>query len=149
MVKKLGVDKLEYFGRIRTDIRYFQKGVVAMSQFKDVNVVYVYVKAWDAAKRFYRETLEWPIIWTDDGIGWEEYGVEGATHVAINRWAEGEPPVGGGATCTFTVDSCSATRKALQAKGVRCDEVVSIPGVVTFGTFYDPEGNRFQFAGGA
>ena len=36
----------------------------------------------------------------------------------------------------------------LRAKGVKCDNVVSIPDVVTFGTFYDPEGNRFQFAGG-
>jgi predicted enzyme related to lactoylglutathione lyase len=121
-----------------------------MSQFKNVNVVYVYVKKWEAAKKFYRETLEWPVCWSDDNIGWEEYGVEGVTHVAISRWTDATAvPVGLGATCTFTVESCAATKKALETQGVRCDEVVSIPGVINFGTFYDLEGNRFQFAGGA
>ena len=30
--------------------------------------------------------------------------------------------------------------------GVRCDDVVVIPNMVTYGTFYDPEGNSLQFA---
>ena len=41
-----------------------------MSMFKDLNVVYVYVKDWEAAKKFYRETLEWPVAYSDDKIGW-------------------------------------------------------------------------------
>jgi|GEM_PF-5908694 len=28
-------------------------------------------------------------------------------------------------------------------------DLLAIPGVVTYGTFYDPEGNRFQFASSA
>jgi len=119
-----------------------------MSLFKDVNVIYVDVKDWEGAKTFYRQVLEWPVAWSDDQIGWEEYGVDGATHVAINRGDGEAPGAGGGITCTFSVESCAKTTEALRARGVRCDEVVSIPGVVTYGTFYDPEGNRFQFAGG-
>jgi len=34
----------------------------------------------------------------------------------------------------------------LRSKGVRRDDVVSIPAVVTHGTIYDPEGDRLQFA---
>jgi predicted enzyme related to lactoylglutathione lyase len=121
-----------------------------MSQFKDVNVVYVYVQDWEAAKKFYRETLEWPVAWSNDEIGWEEYGVEGASHVGINRWMDaGKPVIGHGPICVLTVESVSATKQALEAKGVRCGEIVSIPDVVNYGTFYDPEGNFFQFAGGA
>jgi hypothetical protein len=34
----------------------------------------------------------------------------------------------------------------LKAKGVQCDEVEKIPGMVVLGTFYDPDGNRLQLA---
>jgi len=30
---------------------------------------------------------------------------------------------------------------------VRCDEVVEVPGVVTYCSFYDPFGNRLQMVG--
>jgi len=35
-------------------------------------------------------------------------------------------------------------REKLLGKGIRCDEVVSVPGVVTYCSFYDPFGNRLQ-----
>jgi len=41
---------------------------------------------------------------------------------------------------------CIKVTEALRAKGVQCDDVVIIPNVVTYGTFFDPEGNCFQFA---
>ena len=116
-----------------------------MSMFKDVNVVYVYVKDWELAKKFYRETLDWPVAWSDDGVGWEEYGIERATHVAINRWDTNEPlPGSGGPTCVLTVENVKQTDQALRAKGVKCGDIVDIPGVVKYGTFFDPEGNRFS-----
>lgn len=119
-----------------------------MSLFKNVNVVYVYVKDWEAAKKFYAETLGWPLAYSDDGIGWVEYGVDNATHFAISRWddKDSEPARGLGTTVTFTVEDAVAATSALRAKGVRCDDPMHIPGVVTYGTFYDPEGNRLQMA---
>jgi predicted enzyme related to lactoylglutathione lyase len=121
-----------------------------MSQFKNVNVVYYYVTQWDAAKAFYDEILGWPIDWSDDDFGWREYGRPGETHIAISRWTEGEPPPKrAGATATLTVDDALQTAAWLKAKGIRCDDVVAIPGVVTSGTFSDPEGNRIQFASSA
>ena len=117
-----------------------------MSEFKNVNVVYFYVTDWEAGKKFYRDTLGWPIAFSDEGMGWEEYGEEGATHIAINRWDEGPPPTkAGGATCTLLVKDAHQVTESLRAKGVRCDDVITIPGAVTYGTFYDPEGNRIQF----
>jgi predicted enzyme related to lactoylglutathione lyase len=120
-----------------------------MSFFKNVNVVALYVRNWDAAKKFYNDVLEWSIAYASDEIGWIEYGLENETHVAINRWEDPRPIPTSGATVVFAVDDPYQVTEALRAKGVRCDDVVHIPGVVTYGTFYDPEGNRLQFAGTA
>jgi len=119
-----------------------------MSMFKNVNVVSLDVTDWEAAKKFYSEVLEWPVAYSDDQFGWFEYGRENETHVSINRWDEPAtvPPRLGGATIVFTVDDADQVTAALREKGVKCDEVVNIPGVVKYGTFYDPEGNRLQFA---
>jgi predicted enzyme related to lactoylglutathione lyase len=120
-----------------------------MSLFKSVNVVYVYVRNWEAAKDFYSKILEWPLAYAEETVGWAEWGNENETHFAVNRWnEETEPPKAGG-TIVLTVENVFQTTSALQAMGVHCDEPVVIPNVVAYGTFYDPEGNRVQFAGGS
>ena len=118
-----------------------------MSQFKNVNVAYYHVTNWEAAKKFYGEVLGWPIAYASDEVGWYEYGRDGEAHIAINRRGEGDPLPGpnGGATITLTVADVYQTQAELQAKGIKCDEILNIPGVVTIGTFYDPDGNRLQF----
>lgn len=119
-----------------------------MALFKNVNVVYSYVRDWEGAKKFYREMLGWPIAYSDDKVGWEEYGELNSTHFAINRWDSDDPmPIVSG-TVVFTVDDAYLVTEELRGRGVKCDDVVHIPDVVTYGTFYDPEGNRLQFASG-
>ncbi|MEW6181280.1 MAG: VOC family protein [Chloroflexota bacterium] len=119
-----------------------------MSIFENINVVYVYVRDWERAKQFYADVLQWPVAYQDDTIGWVEYGAEGQTHFAISRWDDPQslPPQGLGATITFTVEDAEQATRLLRQKGVVCDEPINIPGVVLYGTFYDPEGNRFQMA---
>ena len=120
-----------------------------MSVLKNVNVVYCYVRDLEAAKKFYSEVLEWPLAYADDQVGWIEWGEENQAHFAINLWTEeAEPPKVGG-TVVFNVENVHTATAALRAKGVRCDEPVIIPNVVAYGTFYDLEGNRLQFAGSA
>ena len=119
-----------------------------MSMFKDFNVTYVYVTDWEKAKKFYREVLEWPVFWSNDEVGWEEYGLENEAHLAINLWRGADAPQKGGAIPVLTVDDPYHVTEALKAKGVKVSEVVHIPGVVTYGAFFDPEGNQIQFAGG-
>jgi len=117
-----------------------------MSGFLNVNVVYVYVKNWEAAKKFYSELLGWPVAYLDDPMGWMEFGTKGTTHFAINRWEDAtkEPARSTGNTITFGVENMDEMVKTLQAQGIRCDEPMRIPGVVTLCDFYDPEGNRLQ-----
>ncbi len=119
-----------------------------MTLFKFISVVSYHVKDWETAKRFYKEVLEWPVAYESDEMGWIEFGGDGETHIAISRWdSEGPiPPYIGGATAVLSVEDAVAATEVLRARGVRCDDAVTIPGVICFGTFYDPEGNRIQFA---
>jgi predicted enzyme related to lactoylglutathione lyase len=118
-----------------------------MSHFKRIEVISFDVSDWERAKKFYAETLEWPVAWADDAIGWIEYGYDGQTHIAINRHEGPLPaPAATGATPVLAVADAHKTLAALRAKGVRCDDVIEIPGVVTYAGFYDPDGNRLQFA---
>jgi predicted enzyme related to lactoylglutathione lyase len=116
-----------------------------MSIFKKVNVVSLDVTDWERAKKFYRETLGWPVDFSSDEAGWEEYGLDNQTHVSITR-SDHAPAAHGGTTLVLTVDNAHAATAALRAKGVRCDEVVVIPGMIAYGSFYDLDGNRIQFA---
>jgi len=119
-----------------------------MSIFKNVNVVQYQVKDWERAKRFYSEVIEWPVCWSDDEIGWCEFGRDNEAHIAISRWSEGQPEPGkkGGAIAVLAVEDAVKITEYLRARGVKCDDAVNIPGVVCYGTFYDPEGNCLQFA---
>lgn len=117
--------------------------------FKNVNVVQYYVTDWERAKKFYTDTLQWPVAFASDEAGWFEFGRDNETHFAINRWDAQQgplPPKNGGATAVLTVDDARKTVAALRAKGVKCDDAFEIPGMVVYGAFYDPEGNRVQFA---
>ena len=121
-----------------------------MSLFKNINVCYVYVRDWEVAKKFYSDLLGWPEAYSSDEIGWTEWGEEGATHFAINRWdQEGEMPVRGTPKLVLSVADAYQITDALRTRGIRCDDVIDIPGVVTYGAFYDPEGNRLEFASSA
>lgn len=119
-----------------------------MSLFKNVNVVSLDVVDWEKAKKFYRDTLGWPVAFSDDNAGWEEYGLDHEAHVSITLWRDPKtlPPKRGGTTLVLTVDDAHAVTAALRAKGIKCDDVTVIPGMVTYGAFYDPEGNMIQFA---
>ena len=119
-----------------------------MSLFKNVNVVSLTVTDWEGAKKFYGEVLDWPVVFADDQVGWYEYGRENEAHVSISRWMQPGPAPSplGGTTLVLTVDDAHEVTRQLRAKGIKCDDVMVIPGMVTFGGFYDLEGNRIQFA---
>ncbi len=118
-----------------------------MGMFKDVNVAYLYVNDLAAARKWYEDVLGWPLVFGAVEMGWFEYGVEGATHVALNQVQPGSlKPGAGGTTMVFTVDDADVVHAVLKGRGVRVDEMQVIPGTVKIGTFYDPDGNRLQFA---
>ena len=120
-----------------------------MSLLKNINVVSVPVTqaGWQSAKAFYRETLGLRETFGSDDFGWVQYGWEGGTEIALNRWTEGTPARTGGPIIVFTVDDAHAAVAELRRRGVKCDDPVGIPDLVTYATFYDSDGNQLQVAG--
>ncbi|MGB8646966.1 MAG: VOC family protein [Anaerolineae bacterium] len=118
--------------------------------FKGLDIVSYNVTDWQQAKKFYGETLGLPVAaFISDEVGWMEFGDKDKAHLAINHW-RGPDPVpagGGGGTAIFAVDDCVAVVAELRRRGVRCEDAVPIPDMVTWANFYDPEGNRLQLAG--
>ena len=119
-----------------------------MSLLRKISVVQFNVSNWDQAKAFYGEKLGLEASF-DMGpeVGWCEFGPQGQTTLAINLWRDGEAPRGGGgATPVFDVEDCAEAVAELRKRGVKCDDAVTIPGMVSYANVYDPEGNRFQIA---
>jgi predicted enzyme related to lactoylglutathione lyase len=118
--------------------------------FKKLEAVSYNVTDWQQAKKFYGETLGLPVAaFLGDKVGWMEFGEKDGTHLAISLWGgpDAVPPREGGATVVFAVDDARQAVEELRKRGVKCDDVVMIPGMVAYATFYDPEGNRLQIAG--
>lgn len=123
---------------------------MALGLFKSLSTVAYHVTDWQKAKKFYGETLGLPVAaFITDDVGWMEFGEKNAVHLAISLWrGPGPVPPGeGGGMAIFEVDDVSAAVKELRRRGVKCDEMVSIPQMVSYATFYDPEGNQLQVAG--
>jgi catechol 2,3-dioxygenase-like lactoylglutathione lyase family enzyme len=112
---------------------------------KGINVVSIPVPDLEKARAFYGGVLELgePVFDMTD-IGWIEYSTglpDGNLSVTLAEpgWT---PSVG--ATVVLNTDDCHTACAELRARGVRCDDPVGVPGVVTYCSFYDPFGNRLQ-----
>ena len=102
------------------------------------------------SKKFYAETLGLPVAaFITDEVGWMEFGDQGGTHLAImlSRDPQVHDAGPGGGIAVFAVDDAYQAVAELRRRGVRCDDVVAVPEMVTYATFYDPDGNRLQVAG--
>ena len=109
------------------------------------------VTNWQAAKKFYGETLGLPVAaFMGDEVGWMEFGEKDKTHLAISQWrGPGFVPSTKGAVAIFAVQDAYGTVQELRKRGVKCDDVVAVPQMVTYANIYDPDGNRLQIAGPA
>ncbi|MDR3573376.1 MAG: VOC family protein [Anaerolineaceae bacterium] len=108
------------------------------------------VSDWQRSKKFYGETLGLPVAaFISDEVGWMEFGSKEGTHLAISLWREPGrmTPREGGGIAIFEVADAYSVIKELRRRGVKCDDVQSVPNMVTFASFYDPDGNRLQVAG--
>lgn len=118
------------------------------ADMRDLNLVAYNVSNLDRAKKFYGETLGLPVALALDEAGWIEYGRPNQAHLGINLWRGPEPmpSTTGGGHATLTCDDVRGAIAHLRAKGVRCDDVQEMPGMVILGNIYDPDGNFLQLA---
>ncbi len=118
--------------------------------FNNLGWVSYDVTDWQRSKKFYGETLGLPVAaFISDDVGWMEFGEKEGIHLAISQWRGPGPlpPRGKNAVAIFGVDDAYAAVKELRRRGVKCDDVMSVPEMVTFASFYDPDGNELQVAG--
>ncbi len=116
-----------------------------MPYFHGINVVSISVTDLALARAFYRDALGLgDPVYDLPEMGWVEFSA-GAPHgnVAVTLAEAGWQP-STGTTLVLNTADCQATRAALQAQGVRCEEPQLVPGYVVFCSFYDPFGNRLQ-----
>ncbi len=116
--------------------------------FKSLADVSYIVTDWQRAKKFYAETLGLPVAaFITDEVGWMEFGDKDNTHLAIMLSRNPVPAPGRGGIAVFSVDDAYKAVEELRRRGVKCDEVIAVPNMITYANFYDPDGNLLQLAG--
>lgn len=118
--------------------------------FKKFDLVSYFVSDWQKSKKFYSETLGLPVAnFLTDEVGWMEFGPKDSTRLAINLWRGPEPfpKHQGGGIVIFVVPDAYAAVEELRKRGVKCEDVIAVPQMVTYASFYDPDGNVLQVAG--
>ncbi len=119
--------------------------------FKGINVVSITVPDLAAAKAFYGQTLGLGEPTYDlPEMGWIEFSTGGVGELSVVPPNEGETfAPSTHTTLVLNVDDCAEAVAALRARGVRCDDPVGVPGMVTYANIYDPFGNRLQICSDA
>jgi catechol 2,3-dioxygenase-like lactoylglutathione lyase family enzyme len=105
-----------------------------------VPTVWYHVHDLDAARRFYRETLEFEETAVDFAQRWSHLR-RGEMEIGL---AEGEPQEG--AVAHVDVPDVKAEAERLRAAGVDVGIVLELQGQMQLLDVYDPDGNRIQLA---
>lgn len=109
----------------------------------------------DRAIAWYADILGFELIYRMDEMAWCEMRTP-VERVMVGLGQVESPEVRGGATLTWGVVDIAAARALLEGQKVRFDgETMTIPGMVSLATFFDPDGNKHMLyqdlavAGGA
>ena len=91
---------------------------------------------------WYGEVLGFELLYKMDEMAWcEMQSPVARVHVGLSQVES--PEVEGGATLTWGVTDIATARAELESKDVRFDgETMTIPGMVSLATFFDPDGNK-------
>lgn len=113
--------------------------------------VRLFVTDWDAATRFYRETLGLPERFRAEDIGWAEYDLGGPC-LGVERVApddaEGRALVGRFVGISLRVDDITARHRELTARGVTFTHAPEEqPWGGRLAHFRDPDGNILTLLG--
>ncbi|QHQ35949.1 VOC family protein [Algicella marina] len=98
-----------------------------------------------ASADWYGNMLGFDLSYHMDEAGWSEVrtNTPGVT-LGLGEQAE---PAPGNTVPVFGIADITAARTALEAEGVRFDgETITVEGMVSTATFYDPDGNALMLA---
>ena len=98
-----------------------------------------------ASARWFSDMLGFQQVFESDEMGWTELATmtDGVT-LGLGEQAE---PAPGNAVPVFGIADIHAGRKAMENAGVKFDgDTMTMDGMVSLATFYDPDGNAFMLA---
>lgn len=94
---------------------------------------------------WYNEILGFELVYHLDEAGWSELNTKTAG-VTLGLGEQTEPTPGNSVP-VFGIADIVAARKAMELAGVKFDgETITIDGMVSTATFYDPDGNALMLA---
>lgn len=104
-----------------------------------------YVTDFSKARKFYGETLGLKSAWDmGDEVGWIEFAlpVKGAK-ISLNLVTK-DKLKRGSSKLTLEVTDIVMMKDYLTSKGVKTDEIVDVPNMVSYFNIKDPDGNPIQ-----
>jgi predicted enzyme related to lactoylglutathione lyase len=116
---------------------------------KSMDLVWIVVKDFKKAIKFYTETAGLKLLKVSEEYGWAELeGHEGGAMIGIAAESKHNPLKAGQNGClTLSVDDIEKSKEDLQKKGVKLlGDIQEIPGHVKLLMAVDADGNHFQLA---
>lgn len=99
----------------------------------------------NVSAKWYEEMLGFELLYHSDEAGWSELQTktDGVT-LGLGEQAE---PTPGNSVPVFGVSDIATARKSLEGAGVKFDgDTLTIEGMVSTASFYDPDGNALMLA---
>lgn len=114
--------------------------------------VRVFSLRWSESLKFYRDTVEFPLVFCDEKMGWAQFQLGGA-HLGLERCDATDERtkhlVGRFVGISIEVDDIDNSYEKLLAKGVSFEEPPQKqPWGGTLAHFRDPDGNVLTLLGG-
>lgn len=111
----------------------------------DTITIALSVKDRHASAKWYDEKLGFQLSYHMDDVGWSELTTN-TPGVTLGLGEQSEPSPGN-AVPVFGVADIAAARAGLEAAGVKFDgETMTVEGMVSTATFFDPDGNALMIA---
>ena len=118
-----------------------------------IYAVRVFTTQWDKALSFYRDTLNWPLRYADEDLGWAQFNL-GGCDIALERLEEDDVDaatlVGRFVGVSIEVSDIQATYQRLHAEGVKFEQAPELqPWGGILAHFQDIDGNVLTLLGNA